>query len=61
MKFTRRPYKFIKRTIEPREMNSNEEGVYDYFIQFIGSLDVDDLRILVRFITGSHVMLNADI
>jgi len=51
-----RPDKFIKRLIEPEEMSSNEARVYEYFIQFIGSLDVDDLRLLMRFITGSSAI-----
>ena len=51
-----RPDKLIKRLIEPEEMSSNEERVYEYFVQFIGSLDVDDLRLLMRSITGSSAI-----
>ena len=42
-------------------MNSTEERVYGYLIQFIGSLKPDDLRCFLQFITGSSVLLSTDI
>ena len=51
----------IERVVEPPKMSINEERVFGYFMQFIGSLDIDELRLLMCIITGSLVMLNADI
>jgi len=45
---------------EPDVMNSAEERVYEYLIQFIGSLKPNDLHFL-WFVTGSSVMLSKDI
>lgn len=55
------PDKVIERILEPPEMSANEERVFGYFMQFIGSLDLDELRLFMRFITGSSVMLNTGI
>ena len=51
----------IKMISEPEVMNSTEERVYGYLIQFIRSLKPDDLRCFLRFITGSSVLLSTDI
>lgn len=37
-------------------MNSAEERVFGYLIQFIGSLSDDELRLFIRFVTGSSVV-----
>ena len=55
------PEKVIESILKPPEMSTNEERVFGYFTQFIGSLDVDELRLLMHFITGSSVMLNTHI
>jgi len=38
-------------------MNSTEQKVFDYFLQFIGSFNLDELQLLLHFITGSSVVL----
>ena len=40
---------------DPQTSNPNEERVYGYLQQFIGSLRGDELRSLLRFATGSSV------
>ena len=54
------PVKVIERILEPPEMSTNER-VFGYFIQFIGSLDVDELMLLMHFITGSSVSHRRDL
>lgn len=51
------PEKVIGMVLEPLNMNSAEERVFGYFLQFIGNLNPDELRLLLRFITGSSVVL----
>ena len=46
---------------EPLNMNSAEERVLGYFLQFIGNLNPDELRLLLRFITGSSLVLDEKI
>jgi len=55
------PEKVIGMISEPLNMNSAEQRVFGYFLQFIGSLSPDELRLLLRFITGSSVVLAATI
>ena len=38
-------------------INSSEQRVFNCFLQFIGSLGPDELRLLLRFITGSSIVL----
>ena len=58
---SRSPEKVIERISEPPEMSVNEERVFRYFMQFIGSLDLDELRLLMHFMTDSSVMLSTEI
>ena len=51
------PGKVIGMILEPLNMNSAEQRVFNYFLQFIGSLSPDELRLLLRFMTGSSVVL----
>ena len=46
---------------EPQEMNSAEERVFGYLTQFIGSLKCDELRLFLRFVTGSSVIVPDEI
>ena len=49
------------RILEPPEISADEESVFRYFMQFIGSQDLDKLGLLMCFVTGSSVMQNTDI
>lgn len=48
MSFNGSPEKVLERILEPPEINASEERVFGYFMQFIGSLDLDELRLLKR-------------
>lgn len=54
---TATPGKIIGMVSEPLNMNSGEQRVFGYFLQFIGNLNPDELRLLLRFITGSSVVI----
>ena len=42
---------------EPNNMNAAEERVYSYLIAFVGNMKSDELRLFMRFVTGSSVMI----
>ncbi len=46
---------------EPEFCNKAEQRVFNFFATFIGSCHNNDLRSLLRFITGSSVILNNEI
>jgi len=58
---TANPGEVIEMITEPDVINSAEERVYGYLIQFIGSLKPNDLQHFLQFVTGSSVMLSKDI
>ena len=51
------PSKVIELIDEPECLTSNQSRIFGYLIQMIGSMNQDDLRALLRFITGSSVCL----
>ena len=55
------PSKVIELIDEPECLTSNQSRIYGYLIQMIGSMMQDDLRTLLRFITGSSVCLSKKI
>ena len=42
---------------EPIDMNSAEERVFGYLFSFIGNMKPNELRLFLRFVTGSSVVL----
>ena len=42
---------------EPFDMNYAEERVFGYLLSFIGSLKQNELRLFLRFVTGSSVLI----
>lgn len=42
---------------EPEGMNCAQKRVFSYLMSFIGNMKRDDLRLFLRFVTGSSVML----
>ena len=51
------PARVMEMIAEPEEMNSAQERVFGYLIQFVGSLKRDDLRLFLRYVTGSSVVI----
>lgn len=49
------PSKVIEMIQEPEEMSSAQLRVFGYLIQFVGSLNIDDLRKFLRYVTGASV------
>ena len=49
------PSKVIEMIQEPEEMSSAQLRVFGYLIQFLGSLNIDDLRKFLRYVTGASV------
>ena len=47
----------LKMITEPDDMNSSQERVYGYLLQFVGSLKSEELQNFLRFVTGCSVML----
>ena len=54
------PSKVIELIDEPECLTSNQSRIFGYLIQMIGSMNQDDLRVLLRFITGSSVCLGRE-
>ena len=46
---------------EPEFVNCNEERVWGYLTQFVGSMTQDELQAFVRFVTGASVCLSQHI
>ena len=42
---------------EPIDLNSAEERVFGYLLSFIGNMKPNELRLFLRFVTGSSVLL----
>lgn len=55
------PLKLLQKIQEPEFNNPNEQHVYTYFQQYIGQMNADDAKRLVRFITGSSVLTSENI
>ena len=55
------PAKVLEMLVEPEEMNSARDRVFEYLTQYIGNLNTDELRLFMRFITGSSVCLGKEI
>lgn len=53
--------KICELLVLPATEHANEERVYGYFTTMIGNMGTDELRSLVRFITGSSVCSSKDI
>ena len=49
--------KVIDQIVEPAEMNAAQNRVFGFFLQYIGNIKLDRLRLLLLFATGSSVML----
>ena len=47
--------------VEPKEINSDEKRLFNYFLTFICNMNNDELRLLIRFITGSSVLVTKEI
>ena len=39
-------------------MNAAEERVYGYLVSFVGNMKLEELRLFLRFITGSSVCID---
>ena len=46
---------------EPGVMNSAEKRIFSYLITFVSNSRQDDLRLFLRFVTGSSVLLGESI
>ena len=46
---------------EPTAMNSAEKRIFSYLITFVSNSRQDDLRLFLRFVTGSSVLLSESI
>ena len=46
---------------EPTAMNSAEKRIFSYLITFVSNSRHDDLRLFLRFVTGSSVLLSESI
>lgn len=42
---------------EPKDMNPAEQRIYNYLVSFVSSLKDDELRMFMRFVTGSSAMV----
>ena len=51
------PYKVIQLIHEPECTTSNQSRVFGYLMQMIGSMNHDELRTFLRFVTGSSVCI----
>lgn len=60
MTLTANPGKVVS-ILQSLPLNSNEERVFTYLKQFIGSMNQDDVRKFLRFTTGSSVCLTKSI
>ena len=49
--------KVLNMIAEPVEMSASQNKVFGFFVQYIGCLNIDRLRLLLRFMTGSSVIL----
>ena len=58
---TATPSSVLKMILEPVAMNVAEERVYGYLISFVGNLRLEELRLFLRFITGSSVCIDKKI
>ena len=58
---TANPSKLLKKIREPEFKNPNEQHIFTYFQQYIGQMNADDAKRVVRFITGSSVLTSEDI
>jgi hypothetical protein len=47
--------------VEPEDMNAAEKRVFNFFLTFICNMKNDELRTLIRFITGSSVLVTKEI
>ena len=55
------PSSVIKLIQEPELTNAGENRVYNYLLSLIGNMKQNELRLLLRFITGSAVLLDKPI
>lgn len=51
----------LKRLIQPEAMNSAEARIYSYLQTYVRNMKCDELRLFIRFVTGSSVMVAQDI
>lgn len=58
---TATPSSVLRMILEPVAMNVAEERVYGYLISFVGNLRLEELRLFLRFITGSSVCIDKKI
>jgi len=54
---TASPEKVVQAIEEPYFTNMNEERIFNYLIQFVGSLNATDVQKFLRFTTGSSVCI----
>lgn len=58
---TTTPSSVLRMILEPVAMNAAKERVYGYLISFVGNLTLEELRLFLRFITGSSVCIDKKI
>ena len=51
------PSSVLRLVQEPFDMNSAEERVFGYLLSFIGGMKQNELRLFLRFVTGSSVVI----
>lgn len=47
----------LKLIAEPPEMNPAEDRIYSYLLTFVGNMKNNELRLFIRFVTGSSVVV----
>ena len=55
------PERVLSLIEEPDNMNSAEERIFLYLTTFVSNIRQDDLRLFLRFVTGSSVLLGESI
>ena len=55
------PAAVIQKIEEPIQLNSAAARVFDYLIRFIGNMKQQELRLFLRFVTGSSVLIDKPI
>jgi hypothetical protein len=51
----------LKRITEPADMNAAQARTFSYLLTYIGNMKYNELRLFIRFVTGSSVMTAQDI
>ena len=51
------PSSVLKQIQEPELMNAGESRVYNYLLSFVGNMKQNELRLFLRFVTGSAVLM----